>query len=208
MRRTSAGVDTRSRTGRTLHHLPTGGVPVVDIVRTKKACSQETDAGDLARQDPGARSELVETDDGPRAERLSCGAGLTCEFFSTPRSQPRLRDRRSKIWTSASCHSRRNMLCICSICRFIMAIPGIVKSSPQALVEKIPVATPDEKFSLHRGLKLIWWSASPLQSHRACHRVFHLAAASFGVQMRGLELEVPLGRAIGVVDQHQVWVVF
>jgi len=193
MRRTSAGVDTRSRTGRTLHHLPTGGVPVVDIVRTKKVCSQETDAGDLARQDPGARSEL---------------AGFTCEFFSTPRSQPRLRDRRSKIWTSASCHSRRNMLCICSICRFIMAIPGIVKSSPQALVEKIPVATPDEKFSLHRGLKLIWWSASPLQSHRACHRVFHLAAASFGVQMRGLELEVPLGRAIGVVDQHQVWVVF
>jgi PIN domain nuclease of toxin-antitoxin system len=26
----------------------------------------------------------------------------------------------------------------------------------QALVEKIPVATPDEKFSLYKGLKIIW----------------------------------------------------
>jgi hypothetical protein len=42
----------------------------------------------------------VETDDEPRAEKLSCGAALTCEFFSTARSQPRLRDRRSKIGTS------------------------------------------------------------------------------------------------------------
>jgi PIN domain nuclease of toxin-antitoxin system len=26
----------------------------------------------------------------------------------------------------------------------------------QALVEKIPVATPDEKFSLYKGLKIVW----------------------------------------------------
>ncbi len=26
----------------------------------------------------------------------------------------------------------------------------------QALVEKIPIATPDEKFSLYKGLKIIW----------------------------------------------------
>jgi len=43
----AAGVDPGGRAGLTLHPLPTGGVSVVDMVRTKKAGSQETDAGTL-----------------------------------------------------------------------------------------------------------------------------------------------------------------
>ena len=39
------------------------GVPVADIVRTKKPTRKETGVGDAAGQDPGPRPGLVEADD-------------------------------------------------------------------------------------------------------------------------------------------------
>jgi len=44
--------------------------------------------------------------------------------------------------------------------------------------------------------------ASPLQRNRAGHRVPQLATGAFGLEMRRLQLKVPFGRAVGIVNQH------
>ena len=48
------------------------------------------------------------------------------------------------------------MPCDCSNCRFIIGDPFDRQIIAQALSEKIPVVTPDEKFRLYSGLKIIW----------------------------------------------------
>src|SRR5580693_10160928 len=48
---------------------------------------------------------------------------------------------------------------------------------------------------------------SPLQSDRSSHGMLHLPAGSGRLQIRRLQLEIPLRRTIRVVDQHQMRIV-
>src|SRR5882672_1217206 len=50
-------------------------------------------------------------------------------------------------------------------------------------------------------------SASPPQRHRPRHRMLKFAAIFFHIEIRVLQPEVPLRRTVGVVDQHQMWVI-
>ena len=37
--------------------------------------------------------------------------------------------------------------------------------------------------------------------------MFHLCACTLRLEVRRFQLEIPLGGAVGVVDQHEVWIV-
>src|SRR6266700_3645559 len=50
------------------------------------------------------------------------------------------------------------------------------------------------------------FSASPLQRDRPAHRMLHFCSGSFRFEVRGLERKVPLRRTIGIIDQHQMWI--
>src|SRR5579872_4685662 len=50
-------------------------------------------------------------------------------------------------------------------------------------------------------------SASPLQRNWSSHRVLNLCSRASGLQMGGLQLEIPLRWTVGIVDQHEVRVV-
>src|SRR5581483_2102744 len=49
--------------------------------------------------------------------------------------------------------------------------------------------------------------ASPLQYYGPTHRMVEFATGAARIQQCLLQLEIPSRRAVGVVDQHQVWVV-
>ena len=37
--------------------------------------------------------------------------------------------------------------------------------------------------------------------------MLHLATGALGFEVRGLELEIPFGGTVGVIDQHEMWIV-
>src|SRR5579872_7626114 len=37
--------------------------------------------------------------------------------------------------------------------------------------------------------------------------MLHRLAGALGFEVRGFQLEIPFGGAVGIVDQHQVWIV-
>lgn len=48
----------------------------------------------------------------------------------------------------------------------------------------------------------------PSQRDWSRHRVLERLAGALGFQVRGFQLEIPFSGAVGIVDQHQMWVVF
>src|ERR1700676_4837561 len=51
-------------------------------------------------------------------------------------------------------------------------------------------------------------SASPSQRHRPAHRMLKLAAVLLYLEHGVLQTEIPFCRTVGVVDQHEVRIVF